>query len=290
MANNQNYQKQRNQRNQRNKEIRRKALYARIGIIVILIVAVIFVMAVLRSCGADTEKANTANSETSENGAYTEDEITATTEPDTTETPATDSPTTETLAIEGVSTEEETTNHDIPDLSGLEFPFTTMSLDWGEDDLEGWYHYDIPEEYVKTGGYFPDAVQVYTYALCTQNGIDYPTVLALIEVESGYKYDAVSKSGAMGYMQVVPSLHSERLGNPLSDEAFINPYMNIDAGIDYLCELYERFESNEMVLTAYHYGVTGAYRDYWNNGEAGSPYSDEVLEIAERIRDELYGE
>lgn len=272
-----NYQRQRK---------RRKYLYRRIGVIAVLIAAVIFVIVAAVSCGARTEKGDI---EDTENGAYTEAENTAvSTEGEI--SASTEEPTTETLVIEGVSTEEETTDHDIPDVSDLVYPFTTMSLDWDEDDLKGWYHYDIPDEYVQTGGYLPDSVQVYTYALCKQNDIDYPMVLAMIEVESGYKYDAVSRSGAVGYMQVVPSLHSERLGNPLSDEAFINPYLNINAGIDYLVELFERFGSKEEVLTAYHYGVTGAYRDYWNKGEAGSPYSDTVLEVAERIRTDIYGE
>ncbi len=275
-----NYQRQRK---------RRIALYRRIGVIAVLLAAIIFVIAAVRSCGAKTEDANT---EVSENGAYLEAENTAgSTEGETsssTETEDTESPTTEIAATEADT--EEAVNHDIPDLSGLEYPFTTTSLDWGEDTLEGWYHYDIPEEYELTGGYFPDAVQVYTYALCTQNDIDYPMVLAMIEVESGYKYDAVSTSGAVGYMQVIPSLHSERLGNPLSDEAFMNPYLNINAGIDYLVELFGRFGSQEEVLTAYHYGVTGAYRNYWNKGEAGSPYSDTVLEIAGRIRTDIYDE
>lgn len=280
-----NYQRQRK---------RRKYLYRRIGVIAVLIAAVIFVIVAVMSCGAHTEKADT---EGSENGAYTEaentavsteGEITASTENEAAGTEATESPTTETLETEADT--EEAVNHDIPDVSGLEYPFTTMSLDWGEDALEGWYHYDIPNEYEQTGGYLPDAVQVYAYIRCKQYDIDYPMVLAVIEVESGYQYDAVSRSGAVGYMQVVPSLHSERLGSPLSEEAFINPYLNIEAGISFLVELSERFDSQEEVLTAYHYGVTGAYRDYWNKGEEGSPYSDEVLEITERIRADLYSE
>lgn len=273
------------------KSNRKKYQYRRIGIIIALIAVVIFVAVAVRSCGANTEDANT---EVSENGAYTEaentagsteNEITVPTETETTETLTTEEPATETPATEADT--EEAVNYDIPDVSGLEYPFTTMSLDWDEDALEGWYHYDIPDEYEQTGGYLPDAVQVYAYIRCKQYDIDYPMVLAMIEVESGYKYDAVSRSGAVGYMQVVPSLHSERLGSPLSEEAFINPYLNIEAGISFLVELSERFDSQKEVLTAYHYGVTGAYRDYWNKGEAGSPYSDDVLEIAERIQGEM---
>lgn len=239
-------------------------------------VLVLLIVLLVRSCGRNEEQETEQTTE-----AVTEKE---------TETEGI----TEGTTAEETETEEETetvteapVTHDIPDISDLEFPFTTMLLDWGEDTLEGWWHYDIPEEYEQTGGYLPDAVQVYIYALCTQNNIDYAMVLAIIEAESGYKWDAVSKNGALGYMQVVPSYHSERLTYPQSDEAFINPYLNIYAGISFLVELSERFDSQEMVLTAYHYGVTGAYRDYWNKGATDSPYSDEVLEIAKRIQSQL---
>ncbi|MCD8110247.1 MAG: lytic transglycosylase domain-containing protein [Clostridiales bacterium] len=280
-----------------------RANYGRIGVIIALIAVIIFVVVVVRSCGADTEPANTG---TSENGAYTENENTevstegeisadtqiADTEGAETET-STETENTETeisVDIETEATEEETASHDIPDISGLEYPFNTMSLDWGEDTLDGWYHYDIPTEYVQTGGYFPDAVQVYTYALCKQNGIDYPTVLAVIEVESSYQYDAVSESGALGYMQLVPKYHSERLGGTTSEDVFLNPYQNIYAGISFLAELSEKYGTDDEVLTAYHYGVSGARSLFWSEGETGSSYSDKVLEVAERINSELYGE
>ncbi|MCD7825450.1 MAG: lytic transglycosylase domain-containing protein [Clostridiaceae bacterium] len=266
----------------------RKPRYDRIAIIAAFIVAVILIIVGVRSCGADTEPENTG---TSENGAYTEvensevsteGEISADTESKNTES--------EIIAdTENANTEEEITEHDIPDISGLEYPFNTMSLDWGEDTLDGWYHYDIPAEYEQTGGYFPDAVQVYTYALCKQNNIDYPTVLAMIEVESGYQYDAVSKDGALGYMQLVPKYHSERLGGTTSEDVYLNPYTNVYAGISFLAELSEKYGTLDEVLTAYHYGVSGARRSFWSKGEIGSDYSEEVLEVAERIRTELYG-
>ncbi|MCD8337891.1 MAG: hypothetical protein LUD18_11625, partial [Lachnospiraceae bacterium] len=112
-----------------NKRKQKHANYGRIGVIAALIAAIIFIIVAVRSCGAKTEDANSvnsANTEVSENGAYTEaentvvsteGEITASTENPTTEPPATEADTEAT--------------HDIPDVSGLEYPFTTMSLDWG---------------------------------------------------------------------------------------------------------------------------------------------------------------
>ena len=42
-------------------------------------------------------------------------------------------------------------------------PFNRMSCDWGAGDTDGLTLYQIPEEYKRTGGKFPQVVQVYTY-------------------------------------------------------------------------------------------------------------------------------
>ena len=39
--------------------------------------------------------------------------------------------------------------------------FDTMSEDWGNDDLEGFVFYDLPEQYTDKG-YFPEKMQIYT--------------------------------------------------------------------------------------------------------------------------------
>ncbi|MCD8098046.1 MAG: lytic transglycosylase domain-containing protein [Lachnospiraceae bacterium] len=264
----------------KNNRKQNNADYGRFGIIAAITAAVIFIVVIAVSCGTKNENPGI---EVLENGAN----IGVNTEAASTEThtaATTESPTTEPLETEGATTEEQTANHDLPDTSGLMYPFNTVSFDWDEATLDGWRHYNIPTEYEETGGYLPDVVQVYTYGLCKEKGLDYSMVLALIEVESGYKYDAVSVSGAVGYMQIVSRYHSE-----YSEEALLNPYLNIETGIDYLSELSERFSSQEEVLTAYHYGTVGAYALYWNKGRMGSPYSDTVLEVAERIQEELFG-
>ena len=72
--------------------------------------------------------------------------------------------------------------------------FDTMSADWGGEE-DGFILYEIPEEYSRTDGYFPEKMQVYTYCVCKQYGVRYDLVVALIEKESGYKFDKVGDDG-----------------------------------------------------------------------------------------------
>ena len=69
-----------------------------------------------------------------------------------------------------------------------------------------------------------------------RHGVDPRLVHALIEVESGYRADAVSAVGAMGLMQLMPGT-AERYGvaDPLDPEA------NIDAGTRHLRGLLDEF-------------------------------------------------
>lgn len=65
---------------------------------------------------------------------------------------------------------------------------------------------------------------------------------------------------------------------------------NIMVGVDYLAELQERFDTEAEVLTAYNYGVTGAYQHVWNKGLTDTEYSREVQQAKERIERRMRGE
>lgn len=194
------------------------------------------------------------------------------------------------LLIRGCGKKEKEEEHEpisvsveVPDISNLSDPFNTMSADWGADDLVGWHHYDIPDSYARTGGYLPDIVQVYTYCLCRQYGLDYEMVLALIEYESGYKYDAVNSKGAYGYMQIVYVWHSDEVNY---EKELLNPYTNIRIGLLYLKELNEQFDTMEEVLTAYNYGCVGA-RKLWEDKEHTSSFAINVMRIRDGIKENM---
>ncbi len=171
----------------------------------------------------------------------------------------------------------------------IAYPFNLMSHDWGADDVAGWKPYQIPAEYEKAGGYLPECMQQFTYIICQQNGVDYALVLAIIEVESGYKWDAYSKEGSQGYMQVNVKWHEDRMER-LNVDNVENPYFNIMVAVDYLAELQGRFDTEAKVLTAYNYGVSGAYKHVWNKGLTETEYSKTVQQAKQRIEKQLGGE
>ena len=146
------------------------------------------------------------------------------------------------------------------------YPFNLMSLDWSGEELEGWTRYEVPEDYADNGGYLPECMQQYTYIICKQYGVEYT-----------------------GYMQVLPKWHKERM-HRLNVDNVENPYFNVLVGVDYLAELQERFDTEAEVLTAYNYGVAGAYEHVWNKGLTETKYSREVQQAKERIERRMRGE
>ena len=90
--------------------------------------------------------------------------------------------------------------------------------------------------------------------------VDYRLVLALMKIESNFRYDAVSKRGARGLMQVKPSLAkyiAEDVGiRWWGDKTLDEPEKNIRIGVHIFAKLIEDFQGINMALHAYHVGPT----------------------------------
>ena len=85
-------------------------------------------------------------------------------------------------------------------------------------------------------------------AMAQAHGVDPMLVHALIQVESGYKPKARSHKGAMGLMQLMPSIARQyNVRNPY------DPKANIAAGVKHLASLIDRW-GVELALAAYNAG------------------------------------
>lgn len=165
--------------------------------------------------------------------------------------------------------------------------FGGMSRDWGDGDLDGFMYYEIPEEYVENGGYFPEIMQIYTYCLCKQQNVRYSLILAVIERESGYRYDCTGDDGeSVGYMQIMEKWHGERM-RELGCTDLMNPYQNVRVGVDYLSELIERYGTIQDALAAYNYGEKGAKENLWSNGVYLYEYNETIMRRMKEIEEVL---
>lgn len=95
-----------------------------------------------------------------------------------------------------------------------------------------------------TGGDFND----YIREQAKRYGIPENLAFSVITQESGGKQSAVSEKGATGIMQLMPGTAKE-LGVDMND-----PYQNIEGGMRYLSQQYERFGTWPLALAAYNAG------------------------------------
>lgn len=93
---------------------------------------------------------------------------------------------------------------------------------------------------------------------CEEFDVPYALALGLIEVESDFRNTLGDNGASTGYMQIQKRWHKdrmERLGvNDLSD-----PGGNFRVGLDFLSELYRKYESWGTALTVYNRGHNPGY-------------------------------
>ncbi len=83
-------------------------------------------------------------------------------------------------------------------------------------------------------------------------------VYAVIRTESSFNPKAVSRAGAVGLMQMMPStfrwLTDDILAEGLEDDALYDPEVNIRYGTYYLRRMYDRYGDWETALASYNAG------------------------------------
>ncbi len=120
-----------------------------------------------------------------------------------------------------------------------------------------------------------EELQEYTFIICEDYGVDYELVLAVMEKESSYRPNLISKTGDHGIMQINECNH-EKLEKTLGVNDFLDAKQNILCGVHLLGELSEKYSDPHRVLMAYNFGEAGARR-YVAKGNTSSRYSRSVM-------------
>jgi soluble lytic murein transglycosylase-like protein len=112
-----------------------------------------------------------------------------------------------------------------------------------------------------------------------RHNVDPNLVRAVVKVESNFNSNAVSRKGAIGLMQLMPSTARElKVRNPF------DPEQNVDAGVRHLKYLLESYNGDvDLTLAAYNAGEGAVRRS------AGVPHYSETQNYVRRITNLYYG-
>jgi len=112
-----------------------------------------------------------------------------------------------------------------------------------------------------------------------QHNVDPNLVRAVVKVESNFNPNAVSRKGAMGLMQLMPSTARQlNVKNPF------DPEQNVDAGVRHLKQLLESYGGDvKLTLAAYNAGAGAVARS------SGVPHYAETQNYVRRITNLYYG-
>jgi len=142
----------------------------------------------------------------------------------------------------------------------------------------------LPAESSFTGSSRPavnidrDGVEKLVREAAERHRIDPALVRAVIQTESNWNPGAVSRKGAGGLMQLIPTT-AQRFG---ANDVF-NPKQNIDAGVHYLKTLLQRYNGNlDLALAAYNAGEGAVDRAH------GIPAYRETRNYVQRVQNAYF--
>ena len=124
--------------------------------------------------------------------------------------------------------------------------------------MPGWYAERLPGWYARRVYPLTNAADIRTAA--AKYRLDPALVAAIIYEESHFRQDIVSRSGAVGLMQVLPST-AEEIAQKTGGERFVlgdlsDPRINILYGSNYLRYLLDHFNGSQvMAEAAYNAGL-----------------------------------
>lgn len=121
-------------------------------------------------------------------------------------------------------------------------------------------------------------LQLFIVRTCEDHHIDPSIVIAMAEIESHFRSDAIGDGGdSLGLFQIQAKWHQGRM-NELGVTDLFDPYQNTMVAVDYLAELIDHYDGDiEKALVAYNMGPKGAYENCFSKGVYSSEYSKAVI-------------
>ena len=110
-------------------------------------------------------------------------------------------------------------------------------------------------------------------------------VIAMIDQESKFNPEVVSKTGDYGLMQI-NTINHEWLAEEYRTADMLNPYQNVFCGIKVIGSYIQNYNDYGLALMAYNMGDYGA-KKAWENGIKSTSYSESVLALMQKYEQEV---
>lgn len=150
--------------------------------------------------------------------------------------------------------------------------------------------------------FYPQKYEEYVYKYSKELNIDPMLTFAIIKTESNFKENIVSRSGAIGLMQLMGETAKEqatKIGMNYNSETLYNPEDNIKLGLYYFDTLFNYFNENYILaFVAYNAGL-GNTKKWINegilkeNGEGAEniPFTETNMYVRKIVRNyKIYNE
>ncbi len=130
---------------------------------------------------------------------------------------------------------------------------------------------------------FPAAYAPHVWRSAWENDVDPLLMLSVMRAESLYKHDAISRAGAMGLVQVMPST-GHKVAALMGDHDFrvdrlVEPETNVRLGIFYLGKLMDRFGEGAFPLAVGSYNGGPHNVGRWLRPKVDIAFEDFIEEI-----------
>lgn len=136
------------------------------------------------------------------------------------------------------------------------------------------YMFDIPLSH---------SLQNYLYEICADEGLPVSLILAMIETESGFNPEVISRTNDYGLMQL-NKINHEWLNEQYRAADMLNPYQNVFCGVKIISSFVKRYDDYGKALMAYNMGEYGA-RKAWENGVTSTKYSEKILTLMQKYEE-----
>jgi len=134
-------------------------------------------------------------------------------------------------------------------------------------------YYDVPLSY---------DLQDLIFSECGSKNVPADLVIALIDVESDFNPNMISKTNDYGLMQI-NICHKDSLNKALKITNLLDEEQNIKAGVYMLSGIVNKYSNVNQALMVYNCGESGAKR-LWNSGVYSTDYSKKVIKTIEEIK------